>query len=184
MHDRLGLAEIDATDVARATGRVIAMGAVQGGSRGLAVWRELLSTEFNFVQSRSFPLFVALGIRWIGGSWEPPATGNTYFNKTRTFGETHMNIPHHKKVLSLAVATGLSSLLPVADSFVVTELTGTPGEPPALIDAWLQGLGARSEVAPDVAAGLRTLRERPGPRLVVGSFYLAGAVRQLLGQPS
>lgn len=75
---------------------------------------------------------------------------------------------------------GLSALLPVADSFVVTELSGTPGEDPATIAGWLAERGARSEVAPDAVSGLRTLRERPGPRLVVGSFYLAGAVRQLV----
>ena len=75
---------------------------------------------------------------------------------------------------------GLSALLPLADSFVVTELTGTPGEDPATIAAWLAEHGARSEVATDVESALCALRERPGPRLVVGSFYLAGAVRQLL----
>ena len=75
---------------------------------------------------------------------------------------------------------GLSALLPTADSFVVTELSGTPCEDPAVISAWLAARGARSEVTPDVRAGLRVLRRRPGPRLVVGSFYLAGAVRQLV----
>lgn len=75
---------------------------------------------------------------------------------------------------------GLSCLLELADSFVVTELTGTPGEPPANLNAWLKGHGARSEVAPDAVSGLRLLRERLGPRLVVGSFYLAGEVRQLV----
>lgn len=75
---------------------------------------------------------------------------------------------------------GLSELLPAADSVVVTELSGTPGEDPAAIAAWLAGHGAANEVAADVEAGLRLLRARPGPRLVVGSFYLAGRVRQLL----
>jgi dihydrofolate synthase/folylpolyglutamate synthase len=74
----------------------------------------------------------------------------------------------------------LSEVLPIADSVVVTELTGTPGEDPATICAWLTEQGARSEVATDVAAGLRKLREYAGPRLVVGSFYLAGAVRLLV----
>ena len=72
------------------------------------------------------------------------------------------------------------ALLPTADSFVVTELSGTPCEDSAEISAWLAARGARSEVTPDVRAGLRALRRRPGPRLVVGSFYLAGAVRQLV----
>ncbi|MFY9343037.1 MAG: cyanophycin synthetase [Planctomycetota bacterium] len=75
---------------------------------------------------------------------------------------------------------GLSALLPIADAFVVTELWGTASEDPAAIAAFLAGTGARSEVAADVASGLAALRARPGPRLVAGSFYLAGAVRQLL----
>jgi len=35
-------------------------------------------------------------------------------------------------------------------------------------------------VTADVATGLQRLLQRPPPRLVVGSFYLAGAVRSLL----
>jgi hypothetical protein len=34
------------------------------------MWRELLSPRFNFVQSRSFPLFVARSIRWLAGITE------------------------------------------------------------------------------------------------------------------
>jgi dihydrofolate synthase/folylpolyglutamate synthase len=79
---------------------------------------------------------------------------------------------------------GLSRLLPVADTFVVTELSGTVGEAPGAIAAFLTGLGRRCETVPDAATGLRALRERPGPRLVVGSFYLAGQVRQLVRAPS
>lgn len=79
---------------------------------------------------------------------------------------------------------GLSALLPIADSFVVTEVTGTASEDPAAIAAWLRAQDARCEVAPDAESGLRLLRERPGPRLVVGSFYLAGGVRQLLDEPT
>jgi dihydrofolate synthase/folylpolyglutamate synthase len=75
---------------------------------------------------------------------------------------------------------GLSALLPVADSFVVTELTGTPGEAAGTLAAHLAASGARCEVAADVASGLQALRRRPGPRLCAGSFYLAGQVRQLL----
>ncbi len=75
---------------------------------------------------------------------------------------------------------GLSALLPIADSFVVTELTGTPGEAAGTLAAHLLASGARCEVAADVASGLQALRRRPGPRLCAGSFYLAGQVRQLL----
>jgi dihydrofolate synthase / folylpolyglutamate synthase len=75
---------------------------------------------------------------------------------------------------------GLSALLPAADEVVVTELTGTASEDPAAIAAFLGAHGVRSDVAADVAAGLRMLRRHPGPRLVAGSFYLAGAVRALV----
>ena len=74
----------------------------------------------------------------------------------------------------------LSALLGVADSFVVTGLSGTTSEDPAAIAAFLAQAGARSEVASDVGSGLRRLRSRPGPRLVVGSFYLAGQARQIV----
>lgn len=75
---------------------------------------------------------------------------------------------------------GLSSLFAVADTFVVTELTGTASEDPGAIAAFLGAAGRQCETAPDAGAGLRLLRSRPGPRLVVGSFYLAGQVRQLV----
>lgn len=78
---------------------------------------------------------------------------------------------------------GLSALAPVADSVVVTELSGTPGEDPAAIAAFLAAHGVQSERVPDVEAGLAALRSRPGPRLVTGSFYLAGQVRSLLRPP-
>ncbi|MCC7397333.1 MAG: hypothetical protein IT455_09750 [Planctomycetes bacterium] len=75
---------------------------------------------------------------------------------------------------------GLSALLPVADSVVVTAVTGTTGEDPNAIRDHLQRLGVRCELATDPADGLARLRARPGPRLVTGSFYLAGEVRRWL----
>lgn len=75
---------------------------------------------------------------------------------------------------------GLSALLPAADRFVVTELSGTSSEDPAAIAAHLAGRGVPCEVATDVESGLAALRRWPGPRLVAGSFYLAGQVRGLV----
>jgi folylpolyglutamate synthase/dihydropteroate synthase len=100
--------------------------------------------------------------------------------------------PGHRAAVLFASAAGkrwregLSALLPTVDSFVVTELTGTTSEAAATIAAHLATVGARCDVAPDVATGLQLLRSRPGPRLVVGSFYLAGQVRQsvVAHQPS
>lgn len=75
---------------------------------------------------------------------------------------------------------GLRSLLPHADNVVVTELSGTAGEDPAVILRWLQDRGQRCEQAPTAIAGVERLLGHPGPRLVVGSFYLAGQVRRWL----
>ena len=74
---------------------------------------------------------------------------------------------------------GLSALLPIADSFVVTGLTGTVGEDPEAIAAWLAAQGRQCTVAADVAEALAVLSAARGPRLVTGSFYLAGQVRAL-----
>ena len=74
LHERLGLGEIDAMDLARATGRVISMGGSRGESRRLAVWERLFSSDYNFVSSRAYPLFVALGLRWLSGRSESPAS--------------------------------------------------------------------------------------------------------------
>ena len=99
--------------------------------------------------------------------------------------------PGRRAVLLFASATGkrwqqgLSELLDVVDSVVVTELVGTTGEAPAAIAAFLTSAGVQTEVATDAAAGLRLLRSRPGPRLVAGSFYLAAQVRALVdAEPS
>jgi len=72
---RLGLSEVDAMDVAQASGRRIAIGATLADQRQrrISVWEPLLSERFNFVQSRSFPLFVAQAIRWLAGVEEDPA---------------------------------------------------------------------------------------------------------------
>jgi len=78
---------------------------------------------------------------------------------------------------------GLSVLLSVADRFVVTELTGTSSEDPAAIAAFLAARGVPNEVAADAESGLAALRRWPGPRVVVGSFYLAGQVRGLVAGP-
>ena len=74
----------------------------------------------------------------------------------------------------------LSSLLPMADGFLVTGLTGTAGEDPTLIAHWLRERGHRVELHETVAAALRALLDAPVPRLVTGSFYLAGEARRAL----
>ena len=74
----------------------------------------------------------------------------------------------------------LSQLLPIADSFVVTELSGTVGEAPLAIAEWLRSQGRVCALADGPAPALAALLALPGPRLVTGSFYLAGEVRRML----
>jgi len=75
---------------------------------------------------------------------------------------------------------GLKELLPTADSVLVTGLSGTTGEDPEIIMGWLRERGCRTGLVADADAGLQELLLRPSPRLVTGSFYLAGHVRTLL----
>ena len=74
----------------------------------------------------------------------------------------------------------LSCLSPGADSFLVTGLSGTRSEDPEAICAWLAQQGHRARAVPDAAAGLRALDAHQGVRVVTGSFYLLGEVRQLI----
>lgn len=77
---------------------------------------------------------------------------------------------------------GLSRLLPLADSFLVTAVSGTASEDPAQLATFLSAQGAAVQLVPDLDTGLAQLLAAPAPRLVTGSFYLAGAARALLRQ--
>lgn len=70
----LGLNEIDAMSTAAALGKPVTMGAKPGTQRGLWLWQELLQPDYDFVSSRSFPLFVGLTVRWLAGFDEGPHT--------------------------------------------------------------------------------------------------------------
>jgi len=63
--NRLGIEQIDAMELARSSGRVIEIGAAPASQRGISIWDELLSDSYNFTGSSSFPLFVALTLRWL-----------------------------------------------------------------------------------------------------------------------
>jgi len=64
----IGLKEIDAMALAEASGRSIEVTVSTGPQWQFAVWQELLSEQFNFTQSRAFPLFVANAVRWLAGA--------------------------------------------------------------------------------------------------------------------
>ncbi len=72
---------------------------------------------------------------------------------------------------------GLSRLLPVVDSFLVTGLADTRSEDPATICAWLQSRGASARAVPDVATAMMDFATAAAVRVVTGSFYLVGEVR-------
>ena len=170
--------------------------AVEGGAGAVQLrWKEAADAEFVALARDLGALCHGLGVPFLindrDGLYEACGADGIHLGEDdlppeefrRRFGDARV------AVLCASAAgkrwrEGLSALLPLADVFVVTEPSGTTGEDPAAIAAWLAGRGARSEVAADAASGLRRLRELPGPRLVVGSFYLAGAVRRLLDRPS
>lgn len=70
---RIGLANIDASGLAEATERPVEVAMQPDREWRFSVWQELLSEDYNFVQSRSFPLFVAQSVRWLAGveKWYP-----------------------------------------------------------------------------------------------------------------
>ena len=69
----LGLDQVDAMELAESSGRPITLGARPGSRRSIGVWSDLLAEDYNFVTSRSFPLFIALSLRWILEVEEFPA---------------------------------------------------------------------------------------------------------------
>src|SRR5690606_2819410 len=77
----------------------------------------------------------------------------------------------------------LSRLLDVVDRWYVTALDGTAAADPEQIASWLAARGRPVEIVATPAAGIRLLRAVAGVRLVVGSFYLVGAVRPHLPLP-
>lgn len=61
----LGLADIDAMELAQQTARSIELVLEHAPTRGVAVASDLLDERYDFVQSRAFPLFVARALRWL-----------------------------------------------------------------------------------------------------------------------
>lgn len=70
---RLGIGRIDTAALAEELGAPVTLGALPSPVRMLTYWREVLEEDCDFRHSRSFPLFFAMGIRWLAGIDEPPA---------------------------------------------------------------------------------------------------------------
>lgn len=69
----IGLREIDSMAIAQAAGRAVTAEVATAPQWRFEVWQDLLSEEFNFTQSRAFPLFIAHALRWLGGARRGPA---------------------------------------------------------------------------------------------------------------
>lgn len=63
----IGLRQIDAMELADVAQKPIEVSMSAGQQWKFSLWQELLSDEYNFTQSRSFPLFVANAVRWLAG---------------------------------------------------------------------------------------------------------------------
>lgn len=66
--DDLGLAEIDAVDLAQRAAKPLELVLVDAPERRVSVWAELLDARYDFTRSRSFPLFVGRALRWLAGA--------------------------------------------------------------------------------------------------------------------
>lgn len=71
--DKLGLSQVDAMETAQRSGLTISIGAMPDTHRKVVVWQELLTPQFNFVETRSFPLFIARSVRWLAKAKTEPA---------------------------------------------------------------------------------------------------------------
>ncbi len=62
---RLGLAEVDALSLAQELQRPVGLAVETGGAPAIVIWDALLDEQSGFPASRSFPLFIARGLRWL-----------------------------------------------------------------------------------------------------------------------
>jgi len=69
LFERLGLREVDAVTLAMVADRPIELRFVEDGAgRSLEVWDSLFSADFDFAQTRAFPLFLAAAVRWLAAA--------------------------------------------------------------------------------------------------------------------
>lgn len=69
----LGLDQIDATHLASALRRPLAVAVRPASRRRIVVWEDLLGEAYNFTASRSFPVFVSRALRYLAAEpmWHP-----------------------------------------------------------------------------------------------------------------
>lgn len=98
--ESLGLNQIDAMGLAETSGQAIEVAIEPGTTSTFSVWEELLGPEYNFVQSRSFPLFVARSLRWLADTraWYPYAAAGEPL-RTEVDGRAHEFVDKNGEVL-------------------------------------------------------------------------------------
>ncbi len=127
----LGLADVDPTGLASRAQVPITLGARSGNRRELAIWSELLGDEFDFRDSRAFPLFVARALRWLGdtqdiqpwvGAGEPSLPVDTL----------RSSAGHDLDAVGLTISPPLAGKYtsPTGDSWHASLLTPVLGVPP------------------------------------------------------
>lgn len=60
-----GLREVDANELASTAQQAIEVAVLPGEQWQIRLWGELITPEFNFTDSRAFPLFLSNSIRWL-----------------------------------------------------------------------------------------------------------------------
>ena len=149
----IGLKEIDTMALADAARRPIEVAIATGPQWRFEVWADLLSEDFDFTQSRSFPLFIANAVRWLADtrSGHPylaagrPLAGETLAGGDRILGPQGRVldplgvpfVPEQAGELKVENTTR-----PLAVSFLDPATTvGAAGAAPALAKPAASGLG-------------------------------------------
>jgi len=111
---------------------------------------------------------------------------HTAESSRRVAEEVRRRFPGRRVALLFACARGkrwqdvLRPWVDLVDRAIVTALTDTASEDPVTACGWLEAHGVRARAVPDPVSGLAALSQRGELRVVTGSFYLVGAVRDRL----
>ena len=152
LYTGLGLQEIDAMAAAAALGRPVTMGAKPSPRRALWVWQQLFDDDYDFVRSRSYPLFLGLGLRWLAGFEEGPsraAVGEPVAahdgdvvvegRSARSFGPTYtpqrpgLHVPARGPAFRASLLDPLATGAPLAGAAALGDLGAAASSGPDLV---------------------------------------------------
>lgn len=141
----LGLAEIDATGLATAARRAVALEFEDAPVRSVAVWSTLFGTGFDFGTTRAGPLFLARALRWLADA--PACAPEAAAGRPWRVEDARWTEADGRRIDAL----GAPVTLPVAGS--LRDARGAPLEVALLdADATSSRGDARALPAPDRAA--------------------------------